>query len=116
RSLLGVFTARRKHSLKVNKEASDPNLGKVVLDQLGGSVQFGLVVGGLAFAISTECCQASVSRTIGMAHQENLRRFMQQNRHSHLLQNEVALEVIARRRESFCATGHDDHVRTQDLL
>src|SRR3954468_12778911 len=71
---------------------------------------------GLAFAISAECSQTSIRGAIRMAHQKDLRCFVQQDRHPHLFQNKVALKVIAWRGQSFCATGYDDHVRTHNLL
>src|SRR4051794_40718457 len=71
---------------------------------------------GLGFAISAECSQASVGGAIGMAHQKDLRCFVQQDRHPHLFQNKVALKIIAWRGQCFCATRDDDHVRTDNLL
>src|SRR5579863_9602026 len=51
-----------------------------------------------------------------MAHQEHTPGFMEADGHAHLLEDEVALEVIAWRRESSGAAGDDDHVGTEDFL
>src|SRR5579884_2643597 len=70
----------------------------------------------LALAISAERRQASVSGAIGMAHQIYARTLVQQDRHAYLLEDEIALEVIARRGQRLRAAGDDDHVRPQNGL
>lgn len=112
--MFGALATRRKHSFKINEEASDLNVWKPLLDQLRCAVQFALVMRGLSLAVSTECCQPSIGGAVGMAHQKNLRRFVQQNRHPHLLQNKVALKVIAWRGQSFRTASDNDHVGAQN--
>jgi hypothetical protein len=51
-----------------------------------------------------------------VAHEEHARRLMETHGHPHLLQNEIALEIIARRGQRFRSTSDDDHVRPQNSL
>jgi hypothetical protein len=51
-----------------------------------------------------------------VTHHENTFCFVQANRHSHLLENEILLEVITRRRKGLRTAGHNDHVATHNIL
>src|SRR6266404_3479654 len=64
--------------------------------------------------MSAERSQSAISGAIGVTHQIGAASLVQQNGHPHLLQNEIALKIIARRCQSFGAAGDNNHVRTQN--
>ncbi|PYX30928.1 MAG: hypothetical protein DMG80_11180 [Acidobacteria bacterium] len=54
--------------------------------------------------------------TIGVAHHDYTLGLMQADRHANLFEDEILLEVVARRSESLGAPGDDDQVGTLDTL
>src|SRR6185369_9562319 len=68
------------------------------------------------FAIPFKGSQAAVGGAIGMSHEKGAGRLVQQDRHADLLEDKVALEVVARGSESLGAAGDHDHIRAEDVL
>src|SRR5579863_8881175 len=70
----------------------------------------------LPLAVSSEGSQTAVGSAIGVAHEKHLPGLMEPDGHTYLFQDEVALEVIARRRQSSGSSGHNNHVGTLNSL
>src|SRR5258708_11233752 len=68
----------------------------------------------LSGAIAFKSGQAAVGCAIGVTHQEYTLRLVQQDGHAYLFEDEVTLEIVARRSQSLGAACYDDHVGTQD--
>jgi hypothetical protein len=51
-----------------------------------------------------------------MAHHEHAPGLVQSDRHADLFEDEILLEVVARRGEGLCASSNDNHVGTFDIL
>src|SRR5580698_206680 len=66
--------------------------------------------------VSVEGGEAAIGGAVGVAHQKHALGVVQADRHAHLFEDEVALEVIARGGQGFRAAGYDDHVRPCDAL
>jgi hypothetical protein len=92
--LYGIF-AGCEDTLEGNKEARDLNLREFPANQLSGSPQLLLVMTGLFVWVSAKCGKTAVGGAIGVAHQKDTLSFVQEDGHTHLLQNKVSLEIIA---------------------
>ncbi len=68
------------------------------------------------FPVSAKRFQTAIVGAVGVAREEQARRLIEPHGHPHLLQDEIALKIIARRGQGFCSTSDDDHVRPQDSL
>src|SRR5581483_5126891 len=104
------------HSFKIDEIAIHLQLRKAAAHQFGSPQQLVAVMLLLDLAISAKSRQTAVGSTIGMAGEDKTLGLMQQGGHANLLEDEVALEVIARRGHGFGAAGDHDHVRVGDLL
>src|SRR5579863_8266165 len=71
---------------------------------------------GLSIAVSLEMGEAAVGGAVGMAHHQNPFGPVKSDRHSDLFQDEILLEVIARRSQCFGTAGDDNHVGALDSL
>ena len=111
-----LFAAGREHSFESDKKAFDVHVGESLLDEFRRAAKFILMMFGLALAIAFERRQSAVGSTIGMAHQVHAWTLVEQNGHANLLENEIALEVVARRCQRLRAARNNDHVGTQDSL
>jgi len=104
------------YPVKPNKEAPHRKRWKVCLYQFCRALQFVLVMLRFPFPVSIKRFQTAVGGAVGVTHEEHARRLMEPHGHPHLLQDEIALKIIARRGQGFRSTSDDDHVRPQDSL
>jgi len=104
----------REHALEIDEEALHLQLGKAIVKQFPGALQFLSVMLSLCRAIILVSGEPAIGRTIRVANQICALRLMEQDGHAHLLEDEVALKIIARRSQRFGSAGDDDHVRPQD--
>jgi len=104
------------NSVKLNKVWFDRKRGKVLYEKLGGAQKFAAVMRGFGSAVTFEMREAAVGGAIGVAHHEDALGLMEADRHADLLEDEVLLEVVARRSERFCPASDDDHVGALDAL
>src|SRR5205807_3761603 len=94
----------------------DRDVREVLRQQLRSTMQFAAMVLGFGVAVALKVRQTAIGGAVGMAHHQHALRLMKADRHAHLLEDEVLLEVIARRSQRLGAASHDDHVRTLDSL
>ena len=104
------------YAVKGNEEAPHGKCWKICLHQFCRALQFVLVMARFPFPVSAKRFQTVVGGAVGVAHEEHARRLMEPHGHPHLLQDEIALEVIARRGQGFRSTSDDDHIRPQNSL
>lgn len=74
------------------------------------------MMGRFRGVISLEMGEAAVGGAVGVTHHEHALGLVQADRHADLLEDEVLLEIVARRGERFRAAGDDDHIRALDGL
>lgn len=104
------------HTVKVDEETLYCEFREIRFYQLRRALQFLLMMVGFPLAVSIKSRQATVGGAIGVAHKKHTRSAMQPNGHPHLLQNEIAFEIIARRSQCFRPASNHNHVRPQNTL
>ena len=104
------------YSIELHEIRLDRNLRETGRKQVSGSKQFAAVMFGLGIAITVEMSQAAIGRTIGVAHHQDSFGLVQANGHPNLFENEVLLEVVARRSQCLRSPGDDNHVGVLDAL
>src|SRR6266849_3994713 len=71
---------------------------------------------GFGLLIAFEMGEPAVGGAVGVTHHEDPLGLVQANRHTDLFEDEVLLEIITRRGESFGAARDNDHVGALDTL
>jgi len=103
-------------AVELHKVRLNGNVGKVGGEQLSGPQQFAAMMFGFGLLIAFEVGQAAVGGAVGVAHHQYALGLVQSNRHADLFEDEVLLEVVARRGKSLGSAGDDYHVGALDFL
>jgi hypothetical protein len=103
-------------SIEFYKVGLNRNVGKVCGQQLSGAEKLTAVMRGFGLLVAFEMGQAAVGGAIGVAHDHDAFRLVQQDGHADLLQDEVPFEVVAWGSERLGASGDNDHVGAFDAL
>ena len=109
---MGACCVYPSNATKKDLTASD---GKFAFTN-SAALQFVLVMLRFPFPVSAKRFQTAIVGAVGVAREEQARRLIEPHGHPHLLQDEIALKIIARRGQGFCSTSDDDDVRPQDSL
>ncbi len=103
-------------AIKLHKIGLDRNIGKVGGEQLPGADQFAAMMFGFGLFVALEIGEPAIGGAVGVTHHEDPLGLVQANRHTDLFEDEVLLEIITRRGESFGAARDNDHVGALDTL
>ena len=109
--ILHLPYAVKLHEVRLDRDAVEIGRQKVARAQ-----KLRPVMDSFRIAVSLEMRQPAVGGAVGVTHDEDAFRLVEANRHAYLLENEILLEVVARRRKGFRAARHDNHVSTLDAL
>src|SRR5277367_985879 len=116
RNFLRRASIYRVYPVESDKKTLHSEFWEVRVHQLSRTPELALVMIRFSCPIAAKSHKTAVGRAIGVAHQKNLLSLMQPDGHPHLLQNEIALEVVPRRSQRLCPAGDYDHVWPQDPL
>src|SRR5271166_338863 len=103
-------------SIEVYEVGLHRDAGKILYQQLPSAKKLSAVMVGFGCLVALEKGQATIGGAVGVAHDQNASGPVEQDGHADLFEDEILLEVVARRGESFGASGDDDHVGTLDGL
>jgi len=103
-------------AVKLNEIWLDRDAIKIGRQKFARAQKLRPVMDSFRIAVSLEMRQPAVGGAVGVTHDEHAFRLVEANRHAHLLENEILLEIVAGRRQRFRAACHDDHIHALDAL